>query len=441
MVEQDQIAPHVEDISRVLGEKVDKTEIERMLMNYIEIYKISVDDAKRAIVKHFGGSPGGLTRAGGDQKKLEELQGDEQNVDLLVRLVAVGPKQVTVKGQQRVIHTGVLADESGSRTFTAWTSDFPYEKGEVLSIKNAYCRSWRDSVDIQMGDRVRIKKEPDDSLPSFKDLGGTYKATDLRDGLTGVSMVARVLEVEKREVEVEGLRKNVFSGLLADESGKVNFTSWHDFGLKTGDLIRVENGYVKSWRGIPQFTFDERGHVEKLPDKDFPSLKELLAARRVYIGDLVERGGAVGAEVHGVVIDVKSGSGLVFRCPECNRVVQKGACNLHGKVEGKPDLRIKAVIDDGTGALTAIVNRPLTEGLLGKDLDEAKAEAMKAMTSDIIYDQLRDKLLIESVRATGRVTSDDFGLMLLVDNIETYTPEVETDARALLEEIEGEGVE
>ena len=74
-------------------------------------------------------------------------------------------------------------------------------------------------------------------------------------------------------------------------------------------------------------------------------------------------------------------------------------------------------------------------------MEEAKAEAMKAMTSDIIYDQLREKLLIESIRATGRVTSDDFGLMLLVDNIETYTPEVAADARALLDEIEGEGVE
>jgi replication factor A1 len=441
MVEQDQIAPHIEDISRVLGEKIDKTEIERMLLNYIEIYKISVDEAKRAIVKHFGGSPNGLRRAASDKKKLADLDGTEQNVDLLVRLVAVSPKQVTVKGKQRVIHTGVLADESGTRTFTAWTSDFPFEKGEVLSIRYAYARSWRERVEVQMGDRVRISREADDAVPPFKDLGGTFKVEDLRDGLTGVSLVGRIIEVEKREVEVSGLRKNVFSGLLADATGKVNFTSWHDFGLKEGDLIRVENGYVKSWRGIPQFTFDERGHVEKLPDEDFPSLKELQVARRAYIGDLAERGGAVGAEVQGVVIDIKSGSGLVFRCPECNRVVQKGACNLHGKVDGSPDLRIKAVIDDGTGALTAIIGRPLTEKLLGKGLEAAKAEASKAMTPDVIFDQLREKLLIENVKASGRVTSDDFGMMLLADAVEPVTPSVESEARSLLEQIEGEEVD
>lgn len=437
MVEPEKIAPHVEDISRVLGEEVDKTEIERMLKNYIEIYKISVDDAKRAIVKHFGGSPAGLSWSGGYSKKVDELKGDEQNVDLLVRLVGISPKQVTVKGNKRVIHTGILADESGTASFTSWTSDFPFEKGEVLNIKNAYCRTFRDKVDIQFGDRVKITKGDDGALPSFEDLGGTFNVVDLRDGLTGVAVVARIIDVEKREVEVEGLRKNVLSGMLADKTGKVNFTCWADLDLKTGDLVRIENGYIKAWRGIPQFTFDDRSHLEKLPEKDFPSLEELKANSRIFIGDLQERGGAVGAEVNGVIIDIRAGSGLVFRCPQCNRVVQKGACSLHGKVDGQPDLRIKAVIDDGTGGLTAIINRPLTEKLLGKTLDEAKEAASKAMTPDVIFDELREKLLIESVRATGRVTSDDFGLMLLVDGIEPYTSDVEAEARAYLGELEG----
>jgi len=443
MVEPDQIAPHVEDICRVLGNKVDRTEIERMLMNYIEIYKISVDDAKRAIVKHYGGSVGGLARSTGERKKLDELEGTEQNVDLLVRLVAVSPKQVTVKGQQRVIHTGILADETGTRPFTAWSSDFPFEKGDVLTIRNAYCRAFKEAPEVQMGDRVRINKEDDSALPPFQELGGNYKVNEVHEGMTNVAVVVRILEVERREVEVEGLKKVVFSGIMADASGKVNFTAWADFNLRVGQVVHVGNAYVKGWRGIPQLTFDDKSHVDPLPEKDFPTMKELQANVEVRIGDLLERGGAMGAVIKGVIIDIKPGSGLVLRCPKCNRVIQKGACTIHGKVEGEHDLRIKAVLDDGTGALTAIVNRELTEKLLGKDLEAAKKDATKAMNTEVIFEELREKLMIETVKASGRVTSDDFGLMLLVDDIEPYQPDLVKDARELLEELEepDEGVE
>jgi len=144
----------------------------------------------------------------------------------------------------------------------------------------------------------------------------------------------------------------------------------------------------------------------------------------------------MGAVIKGVIIDIRPGSGLVLRCPQCNRVIQKGACSIHGKVEGEHDLRIKAILDDGTGALTAIINRELTEKLLGKDLEAAKKDAMKAMNTEVIFEELREKLMIETVRATGRVTSDDFGLMLLVDDIEPYKPDLEKEARALLGELE-----
>jgi LemA protein len=50
-------------------------------------------------------------------------------------------------------------------------------------------------------------------------------------------------------------------------------------------------------------------------------------------------------------------------------------------MEGTPDLRVKAIVDDGTGALTAIFPRALTERLIGRSLDEALAEARERMVS------------------------------------------------------------
>jgi len=56
-------------------------------------------------------------------------------------------------------------------------------------------------------------------------------------------------------------------------------------------------------------------------------------------------------------VDVQSGSGLIKRCPECNRALVKGACGEHGKVEGVYDLRIKAVLDDGEKVQDILMNR------------------------------------------------------------------------------------
>jgi replication factor A1 len=53
-------------------------------------------------------------------------------------------------------------------------------------------------------------------------------------------------------------------------------------------------------------------------------------------------------EFTGAVVDIQSGSGLIKRCPECNRQVKNGICGEHGKVEGVYDLRTKAGIDNGS---------------------------------------------------------------------------------------------
>ena len=435
MVNTDQLAPHVSDISRVLGEKADKKEIERMLTNYIEVYKVSLDEAKRSIVRHFGGEPGGL--AVGPMKKIADLKGPENNVDLLVRVVFVQSKDVKVKGEAKTIHAGILGDDTGTIPFTAWTDEFPFEKGDVISVRNAYTKDGLRSVEVNMGDRCRVLKEEKDALPAFRGPVSEAKVVDFREGMSRVAVMARILGIEKREVEVDGLKKTVFSGTMADETGKCSFSAWHDFELKAGDVVRIEGGYIKSWRGIPQFSFDDRAVLEKVPSDKMPSADELMEKASMMIETVNARGGAFDTTIVGVILDVKPGSGLIQRCPECNRVVQKGACRVHGKVDGKWDLRIKAVIDDGTGAMTVVFNRELTETFISMDMDACIAMAQKAANMDIIADKIRDVLLAKTVTTTGNITSDDFGLMMIARTGKVAELDVVKEAKALIEEMEG----
>jgi len=260
---------------------------------------------------------------------------------------------------------------------------------------------------------------------------------DLREGASNIAVTARILSIEAREVDVDGAKKAVFSGVLADETGKSQFSAWKDFGLKEDEIVRIEGAYVKSWRGIPQISFDDRAAVTKLAPNVLPPREKLAESPRMWIEDLAERGGGVDVTVRGILIDLREGSGLVYRCPECRRVLRKGACRIHGEVKGEPDLRVKAVLDDGSGALTVVFDRELTEALLDKTMDECVAEAKEAMSTDVVRDQLADLLVAQPMEARGNVTSDDYGLMMIVAGAKMLKVDVQAEAREMLEGLGG----
>ena len=443
---KDDIAPHVHDITRALGGKVSEQEIEKELSNYINVYRVSLDTAKRSIVKKHGGNPAHLSL--GIQKTIRELVPGENSVNLLARFVSVNEKTIDSENGPRTILYGILGDATATVPFTAW-EPLPLEpaRGDVVRIANAYTKEYRGQVQVNLGTRTVVTKESPDLLPpppagTEGPPPGVAKATpakivDMREGSSNIAFTARVLSVEAREVDVDGGKKTVYSGVLADETAKSQFSAWKDFALAEADVLRVEGAYVKSWRGIPQISFDERALVKKLEDKDLPPMEELARSPRMWIEDLGERGGGVDVTVRGILIDLKEGSGLIYRCPECKRVLRKGVCRIHGEVSGFPDLRVKAVLDDGSGALTAVFGKELTEGLLDKTVEECIAEAKEAMSQEVIRDRLADLLVAQPIEARGNVTSDDYGLMMIVDQAKILKVDVQEEARAMLEELEG----
>src|SRR3970040_1671637 len=118
---KDDIAPHVHDITRALGGKVSEQEIEKELSNYINVYRVSLDTAKRSIVKKHGGDPG----------------------------------HPGVGGQRRaVVRSGPGAP-------------LPLEpaRGDVVRIANAYTKEYRGQVQVNLGTRTVVTKESPDLLP------------------------------------------------------------------------------------------------------------------------------------------------------------------------------------------------------------------------------------------------------------------------------------
>jgi replication factor A1 len=432
-------APHIEDISRVLGDKVDRDIIARELDEYLNVYRVPLGTAKESIVKKHGGNPQSLEAS--VFRKLSDLRPDEPSVDLLVRVVSANTKTITASGKEKEIVYGIFGDDTGTIQFTAWDAErFTYEKGEVLRVVSAYTKGWNDEVQVNLGDRAAITQEDSDSLPppptgAAAVTGGVVNVKDLRAGLRGLDLTFRILSVAPRQVNVKGEEKTVWSGTLADETGLIEFSSWHDFDLEEGAVAHLQGGYIRTWRGVPQLSFDSRDDLEVLAADAMPPVEELAMENLVSVEELETRGGAHSVAVQGIMIEVREGSGLVFRCEECRRVVRKGTCAIHGRVESTPDLRVKGVVDDGTGSISVIINRELTEELLGKTLEECKALAQETFDSEVVRDLLVDRLVARPVKAVGNVVSDDFGLMMIVRSVSDVTIDVKTEAEALLSEL------
>jgi replication factor A1 len=435
-MEEQKYAPHVTEIVRVLENKKTEKEIEKELKKYVETYMVPLSEAKRSIVKKYGGD---LTQiSAGVQKTLIELKPSENNVDLLCRVVSVNPKEVTVDGKTKKIHYGIVGDQTRTLPFTAW-EEFEFEKGDVIRVSSAYTKDWQGTPQINFGTKTRITKESKDALPAYTPKSSQTtkrKIKELRAGMSNVSVTGRILSIEKRTVKVKDIEKDVFSGTIADETGKISFSCWHDFDLSLGDVVDIAGGYTKSWKGIPQFNFDGNAKVEKADSDAIPKLDDLLKDKPITIEELSDIGGAAGILVRGVILDVKSGSGLILRCPECDRVLQKGACAIHGTQEGNPDLRIKATLDDGTGALSVVLGKEITEEMLGKTLEDCKNIAKEKMSAEVIQDMLRELLVTKPIEVHGNVTSDDFGLMLIGKKANLLKMDVQKEALKLAGDLE-----
>jgi replication factor A1 len=261
---EDTIEQQIDDILEALretsGKNVSREELEKELRKFLE-YGVPADHAKQTLVKKFGG---GFKQSSSSERTLiVDLQPNQQSVHVLCRVISVNPREIHVKGETRKIFYGILGDESGTIQFTAW-KDFELEKGVVVDITNAYTKEWQGSVKVNFGDRTRVTTTDASELPEMNLEPREYKIKELHGGLSSVGLTARILEIQDRDVDVSGQKKKVFSGLLGDETGKAQFTAWHDFKLKEGTVVKITGGYVKAWKGIPQFTFDEKAIVEKL---------------------------------------------------------------------------------------------------------------------------------------------------------------------------------
>jgi ssDNA-binding replication factor A large subunit len=198
-------------------------------------------------------------------------------------------------------------------------------------------------------------------------------------------------------------------GLIGDASGTTVFTAFTGNGLprvEEGASYRLRNVVTDEYEGEYSVKFTSRTAIEPLDEP-------------VAVG-------AAATTLAGALVEIQSPSGLIKRCPEddCSRVVGSGSCPDHGAVTGAFDLRLKAILDDGTEAHRVLFDEAATEAITGISLREAKEHAMDALDRSVVEDRMRDQLVGRYYRVEGRQT----GSWYLVDDAEECTAHADLKA-------------
>ncbi|WP_456478253.1 replication protein A [Geoglobus ahangari] len=200
-------------------------------------------------------------------------------------------------------------------------------------------------------------------------------------------------------------------GLIGDETGIIKFVIWAKAEMpevEEGRSYLFKNVVTDSFQGRMQVNVTRTSRIVEV-DEDIP-----LPPREI--------------EVIGALIAIQQNSGLIKRCPMCHRVLVKGVCQQHGKVEGYDDLRIKAVLDDGENVYEVILNEDNIRELTGIGLDEAIRIAQENLDRNAVLSELKSQLLGRYFRVKGIRG----GRYLLVKEISLHRPEVE-DFEEILE--------
>ncbi|MCU4799289.1 Single-stranded DNA binding protein [Halobacteria archaeon HArc-gm2] len=416
---------HAEELASDLG--VDKAEVTRDLENLVN-YSVPMDEAKQSLRRKYGDGGGG--GGGPTSKDIADVSPDDGNVTVTARVLTVGQRSIQYQGDEHVIFEGELADESGKISYTAW-EDFGLSPGDTIEAGNAGVREWDGRPELNLGESTSLSIQ-DEALDVPYEIGGDSELTDLVPGDRGINVEVTVLEMEEKTIDGRNGETDILSGVFGDESGRLPFTDWDPHPeIEEGASIRIEDVFVREFRGAPSVNVSEFSTV-RLLDR---TVEASESAQSMRVREAVESGGLFDVELTGNIIDVRDGSGLIERCPDCGRVVQNGQCRSHGAVDGVDDLRTKAILDDGTGTVTVVLDDELTAEVYGGDLEDATEHARDAMNKEVVAERIADRIVGLEYTVRGSLSVDDYGANLDATEFAVTDDDPAERAKAFLAEV------
>ena len=388
---------------------------------------ININQASRVVVLREGVR---TVATPGEPVEISSIK-SEGNVTVVGRLLASRNDVIHRRDGSGSIDVvrGRIADDTGAIGFLSWES-FDHKVGSLLKIENAQVNVFRDTPEINIGSSSRIEIYHDSNFASAEDLvaRSVSKIEELRDGSRDVEIVVEIQKMIRRDFQgKDGESKSVWSGDVADPTGKCRTSMWEEppFDFEsTPVVVRIKGARVRAWQGVPDITVDNSSQIEVLAaapwGEDVDLANNFVS---VELDELASGASRVGISTKGTIVSIREDSGIIYRCTECRRVLRDGECATHGSQDGNMDVRLRRVLDNCKSTISLIVNKSATESLLGMSQADISSNVSENGSMQFIQD-LRERLLGRELLANGRTIVDEQGAMLLSDDVEL----LETDS-------------
>ena len=341
---------------------------------------------------------------------------------VVARVISTRPMTVNKKDGSGTIDMvkGRLADDSGTIGFACFGS-FEHSVGTLLKIEGAAIRRFRNTPELNIGDRTKVEIYHEEGFSSLEDLAvsSVMQISQLRDGATDVGITVQLTSWSSRSFTgKDGVDKIVWGGDAVDPTGTCRLTAWSELPIDEGSLplaLKLNNVRVRSWQGTPDLTVDRSDQVEVLDAIPWDVIDASKHSVEVDFSELLSGGSRSGVTSTATVISVQSGSGIIHRCPECKKAMRDGACRDHGPQEGVEDLRLRIILDDGLANGALILGRDSAEAFLGQSMADVQ-DATKSDGGEAFLAGLRSQMIGRKHTFTGRAMIDAQGALLMADN-------------------------
>ncbi|KAF5414078.1 MAG: hypothetical protein C5S48_09710 [Candidatus Methanogaster sp.] len=395
-----------------LNVEIELPEIERRLRDLTERFKVPIAEAERSVVNRFlrehnmkredyYGTPQGAASS----MQISDISQSEQWVNLRAKIV-----QLWDSTSPAISQVGLIGDETGTIKFVKWAkSNLPeLVEGKSYSLDNMTTDEWEGRFSVKMNRTTRIQ-ELDEDVETQDQEAQLITIDSINESNKWVNLRAKVVELWDNEHEsIDQV------GLVGDETGTIKFVKW-----TKSELPPLVEGKSYSFENLTTDEFEERFSVKFNKNSSIKELDEDIEV------------GFSTTEFTGAMVHIQDGSGLIRRCPMCNRALMKGTCMEHGNVDGIHDLRIKAVLDNGIMVQEALFNREITESISGITLEEAKEMAVDALDQSVVQDEMKKRLLCRYYTMSGSILDR----YMLVENVQLVEGMPDNGVDALLAEV------
>ena len=336
---------------------------------------------------------------------------------------------------------GRIADETGTIGFLSW-EPFSHEVGSLIKIEGAQVKTFRDTPELNFGRTTKIESFHDANFANIEKLNTQNMKTisKLTDGARDVEAVVQITEWEKRTFTKDGEERHLWSGQIADPTGRCRMSAWQELPFESSDLpitVKLTGVRVRAWQGIPDITVDKAEQVEILDNTPWDEAIDLENhVVDVELSELVNSASRVGISTSGTVVSVREDSGVIMRCIQCRRVTRDGECSSPacvGKVETQQDIRLRLVIDNGEVTASVLINKPAALELMNTSEDKMVSDIESEGKMEYVQ-SIRDYLLGRELIVGGRSIVDEQGAMILAERADISA----SDAAMLATEVRAE---